>query len=780
MQHNCTYIPPRCSSRLGKILESEQARHLWLEEKVRYEDRVAGWFLVATAFWGVVAAALTAGTTLLLLRPEWTRGLPEMAFGRIYPLHFNMAIFGFAANGVFAAIYYSTQRLCQRPMFSASLGYLHFLGWQFVTVWGLSSLAFGHMQFRHGAEFVWPVDVGIALVWLVFAVNFLATVFARKQRHMYISLWFYITSAIAVLPVFVLNNLAIAGAGYESTSVFSGVTDAFMQSWGQQNLLVYMLVMPLVGVLYYFVPRVSGQPVANYRLAIAQFWMMTFLGLLAGPRLLHFTAVPEWVSSVAMLAGVLMFMPSWVGVTNGMAMAKAGRIEPAERVVVRFFQVGILFYAFLCLESALTSIKSLAAMTVFTDWSIANSYAICFGFAAFMTMGVANWLAPLIFRRGLWNAGLTQLHFWLSTAGTLLLVGSTYTGGLTQGWMAHSLDSTGTLVYPEFIEIVQTASLFWWGAVVGAAINFAAMLLFALNVGMTWLARKRESEPTLESVRRLADDYQDPPPPKSRLEGEAILNLGVKLDIWSKLVWHRRWERSSSRFVMFVAILILVGVAVEVAPMWAWGNSLSATARPVPYTPLELLGRDIFVREGCANCHTQTVRPLVAETKRYGEFTTAEQFHFDRPAAWGTRRIGPDLAREGGARDGYWHWRHLQNPQEVNPGSVMPSFAHMMNQELDLAAIRTLVRRAAELGVPYDEQWLAEDELTEEERAEGEVTELERVVQQQAEVMAADIVKAGGPAAKFDRQAIALIAFLQRLGNPPTLDQGDAIDSIGL
>lgn len=760
-------------------MESEQVSYLWLEEEVRYEDRVAGWFLLATAFWGVVAAALTAGTTLLLLRPEWTRGLPEMAFGRIYPLHFNMAIFGFAANGVFAAIYYSTQRLCQRPMFSTALGYVHFLGWQFVTAWGLTSLAFGHMQYRQGAEFVWQVDVGIALVWMVFAVNFLSTVFARKQRHMYISLWFYIASVIAVLPVFVLNNLAVPGSGYESTSVFSGVTDALMQSWGQQNLLMYLLVMPLVGVLYYFVPRVSGQPVGNYRLAIAQFWMMTLLGLLAAPRLLHFTAVPEWISSVAMLAGVLMFMPSWVGVTNGLAMAKADRAEAADRVVVHFFRIAILFYAFLCLETALTSIKSISALTVFTDWSIANSYAIYFGFAAFMSMGVASWLAPLIFRRSLWNAGLTQLNFWLSTVGTLLLVGATYTGGLTQGWMAQSMDSTGILVYPEFVEIVQKVSQFWTVAAVGAAINFVAVIVFAINIGMTWLTGKKEPEPKFETVRRLSDEYPDPPAPKSKLEGEAVLNFGIKLDVWSKLVWHRRWERSSLRFVMCVAVLVLVGISVEVAPMWAWGNSLPATARAVPYTPLELLGRDIFVREGCGNCHSQTVRPLVAETKRYGEFTTAEQFHFDRPAKWGTRRIGPDLAREGGARDGYWHWMHLQNPQEVNPGSVMPSFAHLLVQELDMSAVRALVQKAAERGVPYDEAWLAGDELTEEERLQGEVTELESVVRQQAEVMAADIVKAGGPAAKFDKQAIALIAYLQRLGNPPAVSQADSDDSAG-
>lgn len=754
-------------------MNSNQVASSAESEEYHFDDKVTGFFILATAFWGLVAVVLTAATYLLLVRPDISQGAPEYAYGRIRPIFLNMATFAFAANGLFAAVYYSTQRLCKRRMWSSTLSYAHFWGWQFIGVWSLATMPLGHSQRRELAELVWPIDVAISAFWCLYTLNLLMTVFTRRTRHMYISLWFYLASALTVLPVFLLNNLVNPGQGYESTSLYRGVTDGFVQSWGSQNLQMYMLLIPFMGAMYYFVPKATGRPVANYRLVIVQFWMMTLLGVLAGSRLLHHTAIPEWVASVGMLAGLLMFMPSWVGVTNGLAMLRPAEgasepLKPGMVPVQRFFLAAVLFYAFVSIESAWTSIKSIGAVTIFTEWSDARAYAITLGWAGMLAFGCAYWIMPKVSCKQLWNHELANIHFWVAGVSTALFVVAAYVAGYLQGSMARAMDSTGTLVYPEYLQIVQRVKPLWWVGFLAACGQVVGIAMLAVNLVMTWFGGQR---PKLEKAQvmapRLGQDFAEEPQPPSALQGAAILELGLKLDVWTRLAWHRAWERSAATFTWAIVAVVALGIVVEFVPVSLFANRLPDGVQAIPYTPLELAGREIFVQEGCVSCHTQTVRPLVAETKRYGDYSRPADFQYDQPALWGTRRIGPDLAREGGKQNGYWHWQHLENPRTLNPESVMPSFKHLLSQDLDIASIRQLLRDSASRGVPYDEKLLAEDDLTVEDRLEGEVTLLEEVIQRQAEVVAADIVRAGGPAAKFDKQATALIAYLQRLGAPP-------------
>lgn len=722
--------------------------------------------MVASLVWAIVFAIAIAIVTYVLLNPNLMS--PEYTFARLRSLPMHLGLFGFACNAFFAAVYFSTQRLCKRAMWSSFLGLLHFLGWQTICVWMLATGVLGHVQLRESAEFVWQIDVALVAVWVLFKLNYVFTLLTRRVRHLYISLWYYSAAIIGFLPVFILGNLEWPGEGYSSTSVYTGVMDGFMQSWHAANLQFFLVVMPALGALYYFVPRISGRPVANYKLAVAQFWLLTILGAFAGSRSLFFTPVPEWVTSFGMFAGILMFMPCWVGVTNGLAMLKGPLRDVADSPLLKFFLVGILFFAFASIEGALTSIKSIGGLTGLTEWSQAHDLAMLVGFAGCTAAGALLWSWQKSVNRRMWNRGLLSVHLWLATAGAVLLVGGSYLAGYFQASMSHALDSSGSLVYPEFIEVVNVSKPFMWAKLIGAAVLALAGLSMLVNLVMTAVAGESGEELVPESVMKPTKDYQDPVPPKSMLEGQAVLQLGINLDIWSSLVWHRRWERMAPKFLFAIKVAVLVGIMAEFVPMYALVQTAAVTDQAIAYTPLELLGREIYVTQRCSSCHTQVARPLLAEGTRYGDYSLPEDVESERPALWGSLRVGPDLSQEGGKRTSWWQWQHLADPQMMTPGSLMPRFDFLMNEDLDIEKIRALVAREAASGVPYDTDSLLKDDLTEEDRALGEITPLEEVVRKQSEIVAADIVKSGGPAAMYGKQGIAIVAYLQRLGGTPT------------
>lgn len=731
-------------------------------EHYRYDDRIVGWFLFATAVWGLVATLLTSYSWLSLIYADSLA--IEYSYARFGNLHLSTLIYGLGANGLFAAIYFSTQRLCKSEMWSRGLSRAHFWGLQFILAWGLGTVWGGHLERRVGLEWVFLIDLALIAVAGVFTLNLMMTVLCRRERHAYISLWYYLASAFGVLGVQIVSSAGFPASGYESQPLFAGVADGLIQVWAQPSILFYLLLMPSVGVLYYFVPKASGSAIPNYRMAILQFWFMTALGMFVASRMLYLTPAPESLASLGRLASLLLLLPAWVGVTNGWKMLFGPSKDVKKSPMLQYAMVGILLYAIVLIDIGLNSFRYFSARTVFTDWSLAHVYAI-FGCALMFVFASAAWVIPQIYHRQIWNKSLYRVQGGVGVVGALLLSLPCYVSGWTGGSMAMSVDSIGTLNYPEFVELLQATQAWWWLSLVGAVLCVVSVLLMSVNLLMTAILQQGDEAVRKTIAPKLSLEYADEPPPESVLAGQPVLDLGVKLDQWRSLTFHRKWERNPGILVAAVLAVLGLGVACHLGGAVASNPSeIQLADASSHYSPLELAGREIYVREGCSNCHTQVVRKLVAETSRYGDFSVAGAYMADQPTVWGTRRVGPDLARESGKRDGFWHWQHLNDPRSTTPESIMPGFQHLSDNPLDLEQVRGLLQRQIARGIAYDSDLVEEDSLTLEDRLVGQTTPLEASLRASQEMVAADIVIGGGPAAQFESEAIALIAYLQRLG----------------
>ncbi len=720
-------------------------------ENFSYDDGIVRMFATATIIWGLVATLVGLIVAVVLVLPALTGGLPWIAFGRLRPLHTNAAIFAFAGNGIFAAIYYSTQRLCKARMWSDTLSQMHFWGWQAIIVAAAVTLPLGITQSKEYAELEWPIDIAIAVVWLViFGGNFLMTLVHRRERHMYVALWFYIATIVTVALLHVFNNLVIPTSWFHSYSIYAGVQDAFMQWWYGHNAVAFFLTTPFLGLMYYFLPKAAERPVFSYKLSIIHFWSLVFIYIWAGPHHLHYTSLPEWASTLGMLFSLMLWMPSWGGMINGLLTLRGAWHKVATDPILKFFVVGVTFYGMSTFEGPMLSIKSVNALSHYTDWTIAHVHSGALGWNGFMTFGMLYWLLPRLYQTKLWSPKLMSLHFWLGTIGILLYIIPIYAAGLMQGLMWRAIDGeTGQLMYPDFIETTQSIVPLWWLRVLGGLLYFAGVGMLALNAFMTWMNRPAKYDVPVYSAPRLSKHYEDhTPAPVSGLAGAPVLDFGKKLDVWAQMGWHRKWERLPVKFTLLATLAVLVATLFELIPTFLIRSNIPTIATVKPYTPLELAGRYIYVSEGCYNCHSQQIRPMVAETKRYGEYSKPGEFIYDRPFQWGSRRIGPDLAREGGKQSSFWHWTHFENPELLSEGSVMPSYEHLLRQDIKFTAIEPLVKTAYLLGAPY----------------ENELEESEALARRQAEEIAADIVKQGGPAGVHEKQVIALIAYLQRMG----------------
>ena len=711
-------------------------------DQFSYDDKIVRMFVAATILWAVVATVAGLFVALLLVMPSLTGGLEWLSFGRLRPLHTNAAIFAFAGNAIFAAVYYSTQRLCKARMWSDTLSHLHFWGWQLIIVAAAVTLPLGITQSREYAELEWPIDLLIAVVWLfIFGGNFLMTLIHRRERHMYVALWFYIATIVTVALLHVFNNLVIPAGWFKGYSVYAGVQDAFMQWWYGHNAVAFFLTTPFLGLMYYFLPKAAERPVFSYRLSIIHIW--------AGPHHLHYTALPEWACTLGMLFSLMLWMPSWGGMINGLLTLRGAWHKVAADPVLKFFVVGVTFYGMSTFEGPMLSIKAVNALSHYTDWTIAHVHSGALGWNGFMAFGMIYWLLPRLYQTKLWSAKLVSLHFWIGTIGILLYIIPIYAAGLMQGLMWRAMDETGHLVYPEFIETIQSVVPLWWLRVGGGALYVAGVVMLAINALMTWTTRPATYEVPVYTAPRLSQDYDDGPRTESDLKDVPMLEAGKKLQVFGKMNWHRRWERLPVKFTVLTTCAVIVATLFEMVPTFLIRSNVPTIATVTPYTPLELAGRHIYVSEGCYNCHSQMIRPIVAETKRYGEYSKPGEFIYDRPFQWGSRRIGPDLAREGGRQSSFWHWRHFENPTDVSPGSVMPSYQHLLENDLNFNAIAPHVKAAAFLGAEYSDE---------------DLNDTEAVARRQSERIAAEIVSQGGPAAMYDKQAIALIAYLQRIG----------------
>src|SRR5215203_6810752 len=450
-------------------------------ERFEYDDAVVRKFAFATAIWGVVATLVGLWLAVMLVMPQLSFGLPQLTFGRLRPLHTNAAIFAFAGNAIFAAIYYSSQRLLKARMFSDALSNFHFWGWQLIIVAAALTLPFGITQSKEYAELEWPIDIAIAVVWVAFAINFFGTIARRRERHIYVAVWFYMATIITVAILHIVNNLALPVSATKSYSLYAGVQDAFIQWWYGHNAVAFFLTTPFLGLMYYFLPKAADRPVFSYKLSILHFWTIVFMYIWAGPHHLHYTALPEWASTLGMLFSVMLWMPSWGGMVNGLLTLRGAWNRVAEDPILKFFVVAVTAYGMATFEGPLLSIKGVNALAHYTDWIIAHVHSGALGWNGFMTFGMIYWLLPRVFQTRLHSVKMAEAHFWLATFGMILYASSIYTAGLTQGLMWRAFDQTGRLQFPDFIETTMRLMPMYWGRAIGGSLYIAGMVLLGWN-----------------------------------------------------------------------------------------------------------------------------------------------------------------------------------------------------------------------------------------------------------------------------------------------------------
>ena len=704
-----------------------------------YDDAIVRKFLWATFIWGLVGMLVGLWIALELANPAFNLGLEWLSFGRLRPLHTNAVIFAFAGNAIFTGIYYSSQRLLKTRMFSDGLSSFHFWGWQAIIVAAAITLPLGFTQAKEYAELEWPIDIAIAVVWVAFAINFFGTLAKRRERHIYVAIWFYIASIVTVAVLHIFNNLSVPAGPLKSYSIYAGVQDAFMQWWYGHNAVAFFLTTPFLGLMYYFLPKAADRPVFSYKLSILHFWTIVFLYIWAGPHHLHYTALPDWASTLGMLFSVMLWMPSWGGMINGLLTLRGAWHKVAEEPVLKFFVVAITAYGMSTFEGPMLSIKSVNSLAHYTDWIIAHVHTGALGWNGLLTFGMIYWLAPRLFQAPLYSKKLAEYHFWISTFGILLYVAAIYSAGITQGLMWRAFDETGRLAYPDFVETVMQLMPMYWVRVAGGTLYIIGMLLFGYNIFKTWAARPATYDVPVISAPPLAKVYVDPHP------------MPAGTGVWARFTgarWHRNWERMPLIFTVMVVLAVVVASLAEIIPTFLIRSNVPTIASVKPYTPLELAGRDLYIKEGCFNCHSQMVRPLRHETERWGEYSKPGEFVYDHPFLWGSRRIGPDLARVGGKYPDLWHVRHFQEPTAVVQNSIMPAYAHLQKRALDFDGIQARIDAMVMLGVPFGDA----------------VTRAPALAREQATAIAVGIEASGGPAGLGDREVVALIAYLQRLG----------------
>ncbi|MBL0259204.1 MAG: cytochrome-c oxidase, cbb3-type subunit I [Bacteroidetes bacterium] len=692
-------------------------------EKFSYDNKIVRNFAVATIIWGLVGMLVGLIVALQLTNPKLNLA-PFLTFGRLRPLHTNAVIFAFVGNGIFMGVYYSLQRLLKARMFSDALSKIHFWGWQLIIVSAALTLPFGITTSKEYAELEWPIDIMIALIWVVFAINLFGTIFKRRERHLYVAIWFYIATVITVAVLHIVNSLALPVSFLKSYSIFAGVQDALVQWWYGHNAVAFFLTTPYLGLMYYFVPKAANRPVYSYKLSIIHFWALIFLYIWAGPHHLLYTSLPDWAQSLGVVFSIMLIAPSWGGMINGLLTLRGAWDKVRESVVLKFMVVAVTAYGMSTFEGPMLSIKSVNAISHFTDWTIAHVHIGAMGWNGMLTFGILYWLIPLLYNKPLFSKKLSNFHFWIATLGILFYAIPLYWAGFTQSLMWKDFTPDGVLRYPNFLETVVQILPMYKLRVVGGSLYFIGVIVMIYNL---WK--------TAASGKFIGDEAAEAAP----LEKIAPASHGH---------WHRWIERRPVQFLLLSLVAILIGGIVEIVPMMTIKSNVPTITSVKPYTPLELEGRDIYIREGCYTCHSQMVRPFRSETERYGEYSKAGEFVYDHPFQWGSKRTGPDLAREGGKYPNSWHYNHMMDPTIMSPGSIMPAYEFMLETDLDVSSTAAKIRTMQKLGVPYPDGFDAQAN--------------DALVKQSAEI-AADLEKAG---IKVDskKEIIALIAYLQRLG----------------
>jgi cytochrome c oxidase cbb3-type subunit I/II len=686
--------------------------------------------MLATVVWGGIAFLVGIFAALELANWHMNLGLKWITFGRLRPLHTNAAVFAFAGNAIFAGIYYSTQRLCKARLFNDTLSKIHFWGWQAIIVAAAITLPLGFSQAKEYAELEWPVDIAITVIWVVFAVNFFGTLWRRRERHLYVALWFYIATIITVAVLHIVNSIEIPVSWFQSYPVYAGVQDALVQWWYGHNAVAFFLTTPFLGLMYYFVPKAAGRPVYSYRLSIIHFWSLVFIYIWAGPHHLLYTALPDWAQTLGMVFSVMLWAPSWGGMINGLLTLRGAWDRVRTEPVLKFMAAALTFYGMATFEGPLLSIKSVSAIGHYTDWIIAHVHGGALGWNGFLTFGMLYYLVPKIFKTELYSKRLANLHFWTGLVGILTYMLAMYTSGITQGLMWRAIDDKGRLVYPDFVETVTRIVPLYWLRAFGGMLFLAGFLVMCWNLYMTWKNAPPQTEEDTFTAPALS--------PKTAKSERG----------------HRRLEGLMPLFSVLSLVAILVGSAIEILPTLIAHTYTESNDKVDPYTALELAGRDIYVREGCYTCHSQMIRTMPSEVLRYGPASLPEESMWDHPFQWGSKRTGPDLARVGGKYPDLWHFRHMLDPRSVTPNSIMPAYPWLFEDKLDYAALEKKFAVMKQLGVRYTDEQVMTAPITAREQAQT----------------IADNLGTDAPIKNLqDREIVAVIAYLQRLGKNPKL-----------
>ena len=449
-----------------------------------YDDAIVRAFVLATWFWGVVG--MLVGLVLALQLAWWPANteLAALSFGRLRPVHTNAVIFAFAGNAIFAAVYHSTQRLCRVRMFNDGLSALHFWGWQLIILVGAVTLMAGMSQGKEYAELIWPIDIAITVIWVVFAINFFGTLAKRKTQHIYVALWFYIASIIVVAVLHIFNNLALPATLARSYPIYAGLTDAMVQWWYGHNAVAFFLTTPFLGLMYYYLPKAAERPVYSYRLSIVHFWALIFIYIWAGPHHLLYSAVPDWAQTLGSVFSIMLLAPSWGGMVNGLLTLRGAWDRVRTDAVLKFYVLGITFYGMATFEGPMLSIRPVNALSHYTDWTIAHVHAGALGWVGMMVFGMMYWMMPRLWGP-LHSKKAMDLHFWLATVGIILYCLAIWVAGITQGLQWRALTDQGTLAYPSFVDTVTTLIPFYWVRGVGGLLYFAGICLMGWNLVMT-------------------------------------------------------------------------------------------------------------------------------------------------------------------------------------------------------------------------------------------------------------------------------------------------------
>jgi len=725
-------------------------------EQFYYDNKIVKKFVNATIFWGIIGMSVGLLLAFMFLFPNVTDGISWLSFGRLRPLHTNAVIFAFVGNAIFAGVYYSSQRLLKARMWKDWLSNLNFWGWQAIIVGAAITLPLGYTTSKEYAELEWPFDIAIALIWVAFGANLIGTILKRRQRHLYVAIWFYLGTFVTVAVLHIVNSIELPISALKSYSVYAGVQDALVQWWYGHNAVAFFLTTPFLGLMYYFVPKAANRPVYSYKLSIVHFWSLIFIYIWAGPHHLLYSSLPDWAQNLGVAFSIMLLAPSWGGMINGLLTLRGAWDKVRTDPVLKFMVVAITCYGMATFEGPMLSLKNVNAIAHFSDWVIAHVHVGALGWNGFLTFGMIYYLVPKLFKTKLWSTQLANAHFWVGTLGIIMYALPMYVAGFVQASMWKQFNPDGTLTYGNFLETLIEIIPMYWMRAIGGTLFIVGSFIMLYNIVMT-VRQGNEVEDELAE----AAPFQKVTKKRTSKEG-----------------YHTWLERRPVKLTIFATIAILIGGMVQIIPSLMVDEYVPVISTVKPYTPLELEGRDIYIREGCVSCHSQMIRPFRSEVERYGEYSKSGEYVYDHPFLWGSKRTGPDLMRVGQKYSDNWHLNHFYDPQSTSSGSIMPSYKWLIKSKLDKSQTEDKMEAMVSLGVPYTpeeieraQQWMDEQGTQIEKNlyADPDFVKTYEADKKNAQENGETFIE------MRNREVVALIAYLQRLGTDIKIKTQDEI-----